>query len=161
MVSFNNFQIPLTNSLIHFSDFPLKNIIVSLFFLQKVSFQNRVFRRGKITWPNFRHFSPTKFSPIRYLKSQESVGKVLRIMYQWLLQSVLQKSHLRWIIKSSHYSTKKSKEFKKYFKNIAQKIRKKIPFSVKKLPRIFRTPKPKHYVLSRQLNLKKLHSHNY
>ena len=36
MVSFNNFQIPLTNPSIHFCDFPSKNIIVSLFFLQKV-----------------------------------------------------------------------------------------------------------------------------
>ena len=31
MVSFNNFQISLTKPLIHFCDFPLKNIIANLF----------------------------------------------------------------------------------------------------------------------------------
>ena len=38
MVSFNNFQISLTNPLIHFCDFPLKNIIANLFLYLKTIF---------------------------------------------------------------------------------------------------------------------------
>ena len=54
MVSFNNFQISLTNPLIHFCDFPLKNIIANLFFVSENYFWSRLHSKKYTQWLWFR-----------------------------------------------------------------------------------------------------------